>query len=116
MNGGTWEPSADFWRDPPGAITGATGFLGSHLTARLVDVGAAVVVLERDQVPSSRISAPWRDHVAVVHGDVTDQSVVERLLGEYEVRTVFHLAAQTQVVVANGNPVSTFDANIRGTW
>jgi CDP-glucose 4,6-dehydratase len=116
MNGGAWEPNGDFWRYRPVAITGATGFLGSHLTARLVASGAAVVVLERDRVPDSHISAPWRDQVSVVQGDVTDQATVERLLGEYEVRTVFHLAAQTQVVVANDNPVSTFDANIRGTW
>jgi CDP-glucose 4,6-dehydratase len=116
MSGGTWEPDADLWRYRPVAITGATGFLGSHLTATLVDAGAAVVILERDDVPPSAIAVPWRDRVSFVHGDVADQAVVERLLGEYEVRTVFHLAAQTQVVVANDNPVSTFDSNIRGTW
>jgi CDP-glucose 4,6-dehydratase len=38
------------------------------------------------------------------------------LLGEYDVRTLLHLAAQSQVGVANRNPVSTFEANIRGTW
>jgi len=38
------------------------------------------------------------------------------VLGEYEVDTVFHLAAQTIVRIANANPVSTLDTNIRGTW
>jgi CDP-glucose 4,6-dehydratase len=38
------------------------------------------------------------------------------VLGEYEVSTVFHLAAQAIVPIANANPVSTFDTNIRGTW
>jgi CDP-glucose 4,6-dehydratase len=51
-----------------------------------------------------------------VHGDITDQPLLERVLAEYEIPTVFHLAAQTVVGVANRNPVSTFDSNIRGTW
>jgi CDP-glucose 4,6-dehydratase len=42
--------------------------------------------------------------------------VIERALGEYEVQTVFHLAAQTIVGIANRNPVSTFESNIQGTW
>jgi CDP-glucose 4,6-dehydratase len=57
-----------------------------------------------------------RDRVRVVSGDVRDQALVERALGEYEVRTVFHLAAQTIVGIANRNPVSTFETNIGGTW
>ncbi|MFI5245074.1 MAG: GDP-mannose 4,6-dehydratase, partial [Gemmatimonadales bacterium] len=54
--------------------------------------------------------------VTVVRGDVRDQVVLERALGEYEIDTVFHLAAQTIVGVANRNPVSTLDTNVRGTW
>ena len=34
----------------------------------------------------------------------------------YDVATVFHLAAQSQVAVANRNPVATYEANVRGTW
>ena len=54
--------------------------------------------------------------VTGVRGDVRDQSLIERILGEYEIDTVFHLAAQTIVGVANRNPVSTFESNIGGTW
>ncbi len=97
-------------------ITGATGFLGNHLSEMLVDAGANVVALVRDEVPKTSFSSRWRDAISVVRGDVTDQLLLERLLGEYEVTTVFHLAAQTQVEVATFNPVSTFDSNIRGTW
>lgn len=38
------------------------------------------------------------------------------MLAEHEIDTVFHLAAQTIVGVANRNPVSTFEANTQGTW
>jgi CDP-glucose 4,6-dehydratase len=56
------------------------------------------------------------EQVKVVRGDVRDQALLERILGEYEISTVFHLAAQTIVSIANRNPVSTFETNIQGTW
>ena len=56
------------------------------------------------------------DKVTVVSGDHCDQAVLERALGEFEINTVMHLAAQTIVGIANRNPVSTFEANIGGTW
>ncbi len=105
-----------FWHDRPVAVTGATGFLGSHVVDHLVDAGAHVVVLVRDEVPAAPVAKRWLDRVTVVRGDIVDQAAVERLLGEEDVRTLLHLAAQSQVGVANRNPVSTFDSNVRGTW
>jgi len=98
------------------AVTGATGFLGSHLVGLLVDHGASVVVLVRDEVPSTSVSRRWLNEVSTVRGPVEDQQIAERMLGEYGVRTLFHLAAQSQVEVANRNPISTFQANVAGTW
>jgi len=98
------------------AVTGATGFLGSHLTGILVDLGAAVVILARDHVPATSLTQAWADRVARVEGDVGDQGLLERMVGEYEVRSVFHLAAQSQVGVANRNPGSTLGTNVAGTW
>ena len=45
-----------------------------------------------------------------------DYLLIERTLGEYEIDTVFHLAAQAIVGVANRNPLGTFKSNIEGTW
>ena len=56
------------------------------------------------------------ERVKVVRGDIRDRALIERALGEYEINTVFHLAAQTIVGIANRNPVSTFESNIAGTW
>jgi CDP-glucose 4,6-dehydratase len=78
-------------------------------------LGADVVVLVRDTVPATPISARWTNRVAAVGGEVEDQGIVERLLGEYRAKTLFHLAAQTQVEVANNNPTSTWTSNILGT-
>jgi CDP-glucose 4,6-dehydratase len=106
-----------FWTDRPTLVTGATGLVGGWLVGELVRRGADVVGLVRDHVPRSRLLAgPLGQHVTLVHGDVRDQGLLERVLGEYEIDTVFHLAAQTIVGVANRNPVSTFDSNIAGTW
>ncbi len=54
--------------------------------------------------------------VTVVRGDVTDQKLLARALCEYEVETVFHLAAQAIVGTARANPASTFEINVGGTW
>ena len=104
--------SAAFWRDRPTLVTGATGLLGGWLTRDLVAAGADVVCVVRDWVPRSELlSTSLMQRVRLVRGDVRDQALIERVLGEYEVDAVFHLAAQTIVGVANRNPVSTFESN-----
>lgn len=106
-----------FWQDRPVLITGATGLVGSWLVRRLLEADADVVCLVRDWIPQSELARSRRiDQVKIVRGDVADQALVERTLGEYEIRTVFHLAAQTIVGVANRNPIGTFESNIQGTW
>lgn len=107
----------NFWRDRSVFITGATGLLGGWLTRHLLAKGASVTALVRDSVPQSEFErCKMNEQVNVVRGDLSKPQLLERVLGEYEVETVFHLAAQTIVGIANRNPVSTFESNIRGTW
>lgn len=107
----------DFWRDRPVFVTGATGLVGSWLVKRLIAADADPVCLIRDWTPQSEFfRCGLERHVRTVRGDVCDQSLLERILGEYEVDTVIHLAAQTIVGIANRNPVSTFETNVAGTW
>lgn len=108
---------AGFWRDRPTFVTGGTGLVGSWLLRRLVAEQAEVVCLVRDWVPQSEVvRSGIFDRVKVVRGDVCDLALLERALGEYEIDTVLHLAAQTTVPVANRNPISTFQSNVGGTW
>lgn len=108
---------AAFWRDRPTFVTGGTGLVGSWLIKKLLAAGADVVCLVRDWVPQSElVHSRMIDRVKVVRGDVCDQALLERALGEHEIDTVIHLAAQTIVGIANRNPVSTFETNIQGTW
>jgi CDP-glucose 4,6-dehydratase len=98
-------------------VTGAYGLLGAALVPALLDAGVEVTVLRRDSMPRSALVLTGTErHVNVVSGDVTDLSLISRALAEYEVDTVFHLAAQTLVPTAQRSPLSTWESNIRGTW
>jgi CDP-glucose 4,6-dehydratase len=111
------ESLSGFWESKRVFVTGCTGLLGPWLTERLILEGAHVVGLVRDQVPLSNFYLLGLDRqVTVVRGDVTDLMLLERTLNEYEIDTVFHLAAQAIVPTANRSPVSTFESNICGTW
>ncbi|HAF13526.1 MAG TPA: sugar dehydratase [Blastocatellia bacterium] len=111
------EINPPFWQDRPAFVTGGTGLLGGWLVRRLLEAGADVVCLVRDWIPQSDLVQNQQiERVKVVRGDVGDQALLERVLGEYEIDTVIHLAAQTIVGIANRNPVSTFESNIAGTW
>ena len=98
-------------------VTGAYGLLGSWLVRALVARGDRVTVLRRDRAPRSALLLDGvADAVDVVHGDLNEPGLVARALGEQEIDTVFHLAAQTIVGTANRSPLGTFESNVRGTW
>jgi CDP-glucose 4,6-dehydratase len=107
----------NFWNNRPVLVTGATGLVGGWLVNRLLAAGADVVAVVRDRVPQSvLVQSKDIDAVRTVHGDICELALMERALGEYEIDTVFHLAAQTIVGIANRNPVSTLQSNVQGTW
>jgi CDP-glucose 4,6-dehydratase len=111
------EQSRAFWLDRPTLVTGATGLVGGWLVRRLLALGADVTCLVRDWVPESElVRSQLIESTKVVRGDLRDQELLERVLGEYETDTVINLAAQTIVGIANRNPVSTFETNVGGTW
>lgn len=107
----------EFWKNRNVLVTGCTGLLGSWLTKSLVEKEANVVGLIRDLVPRSNLNwSGFNNNIISVRGEIEDYFLLERTINEYEIDTVFHLAAQTIVTIANRNPISTFKANIEGTW
>ncbi|MEM7363061.1 MAG: NAD-dependent epimerase/dehydratase family protein [Pseudomonadota bacterium] len=107
----------EFWKNRNVFVTGATGFLGSWVISALNKAGANVVGLVRDGNNSHKSTMiPNSDPRFVVHGNLEEHDVLLRAINEYEVDTVFHLGAQPIVGVANMHPMSTFEANIRGSW
>lgn len=98
-------------------MTGASGFVGANLVKRLIGEGARVVCLQRDAVRSNPLDLlGLREKTTVINGAVEDFPLMARILNEYEIDAVFHLAAQAIVGAANRSPLSTFESNIRGTY
>jgi CDP-glucose 4,6-dehydratase len=98
-------------------VTGAYGLLGGWLAKALLEAGADVTVVHRDDRPRSAVALmSLESELSIVHGDICAEGLVARAVNEYEIDTVFHLAAQTLVGTANRSPLSTFEANMKGTW
>lgn len=109
----------EFWFGKRVFVTGATGVVGLNLVNALEEYGAEVVALVRDWVPKAGILGKWlygESSVALVRGELEDYNLIQRTLAEYEIDYIFHLGAQTIVQVGNRSPVTTFRANIEGTW
>jgi CDP-glucose 4,6-dehydratase len=108
---------SDFWKLRNVFITGCSGFLGYWLTEYLLRQGANIIGLVRDYVPqASFYRFKLNEKITVVRGTVEEYLLLERVLNEYEIDTVFHLAAQTVVEIANRSSLSTFETNIKGSW
>jgi CDP-glucose 4,6-dehydratase len=107
----------NFWQNRSVAVTGATGLVGSALTAELLRSGAIVSVLVRDADPQSELLRSGNiQRCTVVNGALEDARAVERMIVDNECDTVFHLGAQALVGSALRSPVPTFESNIQGTW
>lgn len=89
-------------------VTGAAGFVGNALVKDLMDSGHQVVAVTRDRTRA------FRGHAAV-YGDVTDEDFCRRILADYEVNEVYHLAAQSIVSTCAEDPVGTLNVNVMGT-
>jgi CDP-glucose 4,6-dehydratase len=98
-------------------VTGATGLVGGWLVPELLDAGAEVVALVRDDVPQSMFFREgFAERTVVVRGSLSDFSLIRRVLSDYDIDVVFHLAAQTLVGSARKDPLTTLETNVRGTW
>jgi nucleoside-diphosphate-sugar epimerase len=90
------------------AVTGATGFLGGHITTRLLNEGCRVRILARDP----QRAKSFEDRVAhIAYGDITNQDVLTRLFNACD--TVVHLVSNFRVV--KGPPESYQATNVAGT-
>lgn len=107
----------NLWQDRPVLITGVTGFVGSSLAERLVELGAQVVGLVRDRQPRTKFALlKLHKQVTLVRGCLEDLPLLTRTINEYEIEVVYHVAGQAIVGTAHRLPLPTFETNIEGTW
>ena len=105
------------WKGANVLITGADGFIGSHVAKALAEKEAEVITIVRDVKKTSNLDVlSLRNKINVIHGDLINLHDCERAINEYDVQFVFHIAAQAIVGPANRSPLSTFESNIKGTW
>jgi CDP-glucose 4,6-dehydratase len=109
------------WEGRRALVTGAGGFVGSWLARALVEQGATVVCLmcDRDRERGPRFNLELfgiQEEIEIAWGDLVDHPFIERTIADNAVDSVFHLAAQAIVGIANASPIGTWESNVRGTW
>lgn len=101
-------------------ITGANGFLASHLTISLLEKGAHVIGIIKERIPSSFLALEFKKkkyrNLKLIEGNIVDYSFIKKIFKVYRPHICFHLAAQAIVGRANKSPIPTFKTNIEGTW
>ncbi len=105
-----------FWKNKRVLITGYEGFLGSWLTKILINKSAYVIGLDRVFQRPRSVLKGLRVSIVCIKGDVSDLTLIKRLINKYKPQIIFHLAAEAIVSKANKDPVKTFKSNIQGTW
>jgi CDP-glucose 4,6-dehydratase len=105
------------WNGAKVLVTGADGFIGSHVAKTLIDKQAQVTTLVRDIKKTNNLDIlDIRNKINVVNGNLINLADCERIINEYDIEFIFHIAAQAIVGPANRSPLSTFESNIKGTW
>jgi nucleoside-diphosphate-sugar epimerase len=101
-------------------VTGGFGFIGSHLTRSLLDLGVAVTVLDlrTDESVPSLINDPvlgLRRKCTIVKGDIGDSKLLDEVLSKGDFNFIFNLASYATVIEkAIENPAETIETNTIG--
>lgn len=107
----------NIWKGKTIFITGANGFLGSHLTKQALVLKAKVIALVKEDMPLSLFNLERLDKkVKLIKGDLRDKKLINGIFKQNKVDLCLHIAAQAIVGIANKSPISTLETNIEGTW
>ncbi|MCD6086433.1 MAG: SDR family NAD(P)-dependent oxidoreductase [Candidatus Hydrothermae bacterium] len=112
------ETKGEFWKGKRALVTGAAGFIGSHLVEELVGAGASVRAFVRytsrgDVGMLEDLEGAVFDEVEIFYGDLRDKSAVEKALEDVDV--VFHLGAVISIPYSYLNPEEVVHVNVMGT-
>ncbi|OHB58197.1 MAG: sugar dehydratase [Planctomycetes bacterium RBG_13_44_8b] len=106
-----------FWENKKVLITGFEGFLGSNLTKALLSSDADIVGLDiKVNRKSTILTLAEYEKIKIIKGNVANYNLMKKIISDFEIEVVFHLAAEAIVVRSHQNPLRTFSSNIQGTW
>jgi CDP-glucose 4,6-dehydratase len=94
-------------------ITGINGFVGSSIAKREIDNGNNVIGIVRDINKKSHLDI--LNKCTIIYGDILDSDLMDRVITDYEINLVYHLAAMSIVKIASKNPINCYKSNILGT-
>ncbi|MBU2633734.1 MAG: SDR family NAD(P)-dependent oxidoreductase [Nanoarchaeota archaeon] len=110
----------DFYKGKKVLVTGADGFMGSHLTEHLFNYGANITVFVRGSILTtpSQMQLKNIDHlkdkIKIISGDIASHDTIE-LIKKEKPEIIFHLAAEAYVNKSFDQPREVIDANVTGT-
>ncbi len=96
-------------------VTGGAGFIGSHLSKKLLDEGREVVVYDNFFTGKREFLPHNNGRLTILEGDVRDHQYLKKIFREFSPAVVFHLAAIHYIPYCNENPVETIMINVGGT-
>ena len=108
--------AARFWAKRRVLVTGAAGFIGSHLTERLMELGAQTRAFVHYNALGTRgwlDTSPQRERLDIVAGDIMDRDSIQLAMRDCEI--VFHLAALIAIPYSYTAPYSYIRTNVEGT-
>ena len=106
----------NFWKEKRVLVTGVSGFVGSHVTEKLLELGCEIFgFVRRHSVPEYRNISHIINRIRLIEGNLTDFDSILTVLNDIEPEVIFHLGAQSFVPTSFKVPIETYETNIVGT-
>lgn len=109
-----------FWKNKRVFISGANGFLGSHLSVSLLKNGANVLGIIKEEPVKTYLKICLKEiknpKIKIIKSDIVNFNAMLKVFKIHSPDVCLHVAAQPIVGIANKSPLPTFEVNIKGTW
>lgn len=109
--------SNNFFTNKKILVTGHLGFLGSNLTKKLLKRKSDVIgVDKKSKNHKSILSHNEIQRIKSIKGNISNYKFISKIIRDYEIEYIFHLAAEAIVGKCFQKPLTAFSSNIKGTW
>ena len=98
-----------YWIGKNVFLTGINGFIGGNLAKSLINNGANVFGLLRNERKNTFLYYEGLNKkITIIKGDITDMILMKRIITEERINVVYHLAAQVEIGIGITNPFLTY--------